>query len=130
LTYRNNNNNDNSNSNNSHDNVNGAVIMTKVSTRVHPVHLMNVICVIRNFGYFQNNDTSLSGQFCHGKSMVWSTKLVDDRVCGSHVRRSSASWLGAQSNYYTSVDCQPSNSTASICSGLVVQVVLTLFCSS
>jgi len=28
--------------NNNHDNVYGAVIMTKVITRVHPVHLMNV----------------------------------------------------------------------------------------
>ena len=28
--------------NNSHDNVYGAVIMTKVISRVHPVHLMNV----------------------------------------------------------------------------------------
>jgi len=28
--------------NNSHDNVHGAVIMTKVIARVHPVHLMNV----------------------------------------------------------------------------------------
>jgi len=34
----NNNNNDNYN----HDNVYGAVIMTKVIARVHPVHLMNV----------------------------------------------------------------------------------------
>ena len=31
-----------SNNNNSHDNVYGAVIMTKVIARVHPVHLMNV----------------------------------------------------------------------------------------
>jgi len=30
------------NNNNSHDNVYGAVIMTKVIARVHPVHLMNV----------------------------------------------------------------------------------------
>ena len=30
------------NNNNSHDNVYGAVVMTKVSARVHPVHLMNV----------------------------------------------------------------------------------------
>ena len=29
------------NNNNSHDNVYGAVIMTKVIARVHPVHLMN-----------------------------------------------------------------------------------------
>ena len=28
--------------NNSHDNVYGAVIITKVIARVHPVHLMNV----------------------------------------------------------------------------------------
>ena len=32
----------NNNNNNSHDNVYGAVIMTKVIARVHPVHLMNV----------------------------------------------------------------------------------------
>ena len=32
----------NNNINNSHDNVYGAVIMTKVIARVHPVHLMNV----------------------------------------------------------------------------------------
>jgi len=30
------------NNNYSHDNVYGAVIMTKVIARVHPVHLMNV----------------------------------------------------------------------------------------
>jgi len=30
------------NINNSHDNVYGAVIMTEVIARVHPVHLMNV----------------------------------------------------------------------------------------
>jgi len=30
------------NNNDSHDNVYGAVIMTKVIARVHPVHLMNV----------------------------------------------------------------------------------------
>ena len=35
-------NNDNSNNNNNYDNVYGAVIMTKVIARVHPVHLMNV----------------------------------------------------------------------------------------
>ena len=34
--------NNNNNNNNSHDNVYGAVIMTKVIARVHPVHLMNV----------------------------------------------------------------------------------------
>jgi len=33
---------DRCNNNNSHDNVYGAVIMTKVIARVHPVHLMNV----------------------------------------------------------------------------------------
>jgi len=33
---------DNNNNNNSHDNVYGAVIVTKVIARVHPVHLMNV----------------------------------------------------------------------------------------
>ena len=32
----------NNNNNNSHDNDYGAVIMTKVIVRVHPVHLMNV----------------------------------------------------------------------------------------
>ena len=37
-----NNNNNNNNNTNSHDNVYGAVIMTKVIARVHPVHLMNV----------------------------------------------------------------------------------------
>jgi len=34
--------NNNNNNNNSHDNVYGAVIMTKVIARVHPVHLLNV----------------------------------------------------------------------------------------
>ena len=33
--------NNNNSSNNSYDNVYGAVIMTKVIARVHPVHLMN-----------------------------------------------------------------------------------------
>jgi len=33
--------NDNNNSN--HDNVYGAIIVTKVIARVHPVHLMNVV---------------------------------------------------------------------------------------
>ena len=32
----------NNNNNNSHENVYGAVSMTKVIARVHPVHLMNV----------------------------------------------------------------------------------------
>jgi len=32
----------NNNNNNSHDNVFGAVIMTKVIARVYPVHLINV----------------------------------------------------------------------------------------
>jgi len=32
----------NNNNNNSYDNVYGALIMTKVIARVHPVHLMNV----------------------------------------------------------------------------------------
>ena len=32
------------NNNNSHDNVYGAVIMTKVIARVHLVHLMNAVC--------------------------------------------------------------------------------------
>jgi len=27
-------------------------------------------------------------QFCHGKSIMSSTKLVDGRICGSHLRRS------------------------------------------
>ena len=35
------NSNNNNNNNNSHDNGYGADIMTKVSARVHPVHLMN-----------------------------------------------------------------------------------------
>ena len=35
-------NNNNNNNNNSHDNVFGAVIMTKVIARVYPVHLINV----------------------------------------------------------------------------------------
>jgi len=30
------------NNNNNHGNVYGAIIMTKVTARVHPVHLMNV----------------------------------------------------------------------------------------
>ena len=34
----------NNNNNNSHDNVYGAVIMTKVIARVHPVHLMSLTC--------------------------------------------------------------------------------------
>jgi len=34
--------NNNNNNNNSHDNVFGAVIMTKVIARVYPVHLINV----------------------------------------------------------------------------------------
>jgi len=33
---------DASNNNSSHNNVDSAVIMTKVIARVHPVHLMNV----------------------------------------------------------------------------------------
>jgi len=32
------------NNNNSHDSVYGAVIMTKVIARVHPVHLMSLTC--------------------------------------------------------------------------------------
>ena len=36
--------NNNNNNNNSHDNVYGAVIMTKVIARVHPVHLMSLTC--------------------------------------------------------------------------------------
>jgi len=32
----------NNNTNNNHDNVYGAIIMTKVIARVRPVHLMNV----------------------------------------------------------------------------------------
>jgi len=35
---------DNNNNNNSHDNVYGAVIMTKIIARVHLVHLMNAVC--------------------------------------------------------------------------------------
>jgi len=38
LGYKNNNN----NNDNKYDNVYGAIIMTKVTARVHPVHLMNV----------------------------------------------------------------------------------------
>jgi len=34
--------NKNNNNNNNYNNVYGAVIMTKVIARVHPVHLMNV----------------------------------------------------------------------------------------
>ena len=41
-TQGNANGNNNNNNNNSHDNVYGAVIMTKVIARVHPVHFMNV----------------------------------------------------------------------------------------
>ena len=51
--------------------------------------------------------------------------------CGLHLRRSSASWLNARV-YYTLVDSNlliPLGPT-SICSGLVVQVVPTLLCSS
>jgi len=33
---------DNNNNNNNYDNVYGAIIMTKVTAKVHPVHLMNV----------------------------------------------------------------------------------------
>jgi len=36
------NNKKNNNNNNNHDNVYGALIMTEVIARVHPVHLMNV----------------------------------------------------------------------------------------
>jgi len=36
--------NNNNNNNNSHDSVYGAVIMTKVIARVHPVHLMSLTC--------------------------------------------------------------------------------------
>jgi len=32
----------NNNNNNSHDNVFGAVVMTRVIVKVHPVHLINV----------------------------------------------------------------------------------------
>jgi len=42
FAVNNNNNNNNKNNNNSYDNVYGAVIMTEVIARVHPVHLMNV----------------------------------------------------------------------------------------
>jgi len=34
----------NNNNDNSHDSVYGAVIMTKVIERVHPVHLMSLTC--------------------------------------------------------------------------------------
>jgi len=62
-------------------------------------------CVIRKFGYLsKNKGTALWNfapnsplrKFHRGRSMVWSTKLVDGRACGSHVRRSSASWLDAR----------------------------------
>jgi len=41
-------------------------------------------------------------KFRHGKSTVWSTKLVDGRACGSHLRRSSTSWLNALSLLHVS----------------------------
>jgi len=62
-------------------------------------------CVIRKFGYLsKNKGTALWNfapnsplrKFHRGRSMVWSTELVDGRACGSHVRRSSASWLDAR----------------------------------
>jgi len=34
--------NNNNNNNNNHDNIYGAIVMTKVIERVHPVHFMNV----------------------------------------------------------------------------------------
>jgi len=41
-------------------------------------------------------------KFRHRKSTVWSTKLVDGRACGSHLRRSSTSWLNALSLLHVS----------------------------
>jgi len=66
-------------------------------------HIVN--CVVTKFGYLQNKGTFLwsfapsSGlrKFRHGKSMVSSTKLVDGRACGLHLRPSSMSCLDAQS---------------------------------
>ena len=33
--------------------------------------------------------------------LVWPTEIVDGRLCASHLRRSSASWLKAQSLFHT-----------------------------
>jgi len=41
-------------------------------------------------------------KFRDGKSMMWSTKLVDGRACGLHLRRSSTSWLNALSLLHVS----------------------------
>ena len=65
-----------------------------------------VYSVLSRVGYLQNMRTLLWNfapnswirKLCHGKSMVWSTKLVNGRACGLHLRRSSGSWwLDAQS---------------------------------
>jgi len=45
-------------------------------------------------------------KFRHGKSMMWSTKVVDGRACGLHLRRSSSSWPDTQI-YYALVECNP-----------------------
>ena len=42
------------------------------------------------------------GLFRHGKSMMWSTKLVDGRACGLHLRESSAWWLDVESLLHVS----------------------------
>jgi len=65
------------NNNNSHDNVYGAVIMTKVIARVQPVHLMNVDWAP---GGRQPSDqvsrlTLETSDFVHGSAM-WSLSLV------------------------------------------------------
>jgi len=48
-------------------------------------------CAVRKFGYLQNKDTSLWNlpqtllglrKFRHGKSIEWSTKVVDCGACG------------------------------------------------
>jgi len=43
---------------------------------------------------------------CDSKSIVLSTKLVDGRACGSHLRRSTRRCC-THIIYYTSVDCNP-----------------------
>ena len=42
------------------------------------------------------------GNFCHDKSMVLSTKLVDGRACGPHLQLSRG-----QERIHTSVHCSP-----------------------
>jgi len=72
-------------------------------------------------------------KFRYSKSSVYRCYQRSCRrsACGLHLRRSSALWLNARV-YYTLVDSNlliPLGPT-SICSGLVVQVVPTLLCSS